>query len=503
MIRKIMTKRDKRERGATYVDILVAVTILLFVTSSLIPLFVFGADTVQSNFLKSAAKEIATKEMEKVKSLSYDDVGTPGGNPDGILEPVKSEVVNGHQFQIETRVTWVDDSSDGTLPDDPDPRDYKKVTIIVRWSTAFRNYSYTLTSLLAREAHEPIFPGGHIVANVVSYPDNSPQANVRINLLTGPSAPRYDYTDEEGEVIFPLVEAGNYEVGITSPLGYTALPETQETSVGVGEAKYVTFYLAQPGTLTVRLVDPFHNLITKHSRLSISHPLGTQITTQGPDGEFVFDFLFPGVWSVDEAWASSYESTSGASVEVISGQSHTLEVVLNPQPSANIHLTAYDAVTSQPLPEATVTLTNIDTSETITGVTNNQGIYEDSMDAGTYELVVSKDGYESYSQTIDLPPSQNTVVDAYLNPLAQTGAIRVRTQRWWNSSPRNNVPIRVIGPGGYDRIQRTGDYAPGETLFSDLEPGTYEVYRRWSKWWINLRVVQVNAGETAYVLYSY
>jgi hypothetical protein len=499
MIRWIKTY----EKGASYVDILIAVTILLFVISSLIPLFVFGADTIRNNSLKTIAKEIAGEEMEKIKSLSYDDIGTPGGNPEGILEPIKSEERNNHQFQVETRVSWVDDPSDGTLPQDPDPRDYKKVTLIVRWATASGNSSYTLTTLLAREAHEPIYPGGHIVATVKNYPDNSPQENVRVDLISGPSAPRYDYTNQEGEVIFPLVEAGTYEVGIIPPHGYVSIPETQETTVGVGEAKYVDFYIARPGSLTVRLVDPFNNLINKHSRLTISHSLGTQITTQGPDGEFLFENLFPGVWVVEEARASSYEPTSGPTAEVTSGESVTLKIVLIPQPSANIHLTAYDALTQEPLADATVTLTNIETSETITGLTNTQGIYEDSMDAGTYQLIVSKDGYETYTDTIDLPPSQNTIVDAYLNPEVQVGAIRVRTERWWNHRPRNNVPIRVIGPNGYDQVQQTGDYAPGETLFSNLEPGRYHVYRRWRRWWINHRVVQVNVGETAYVLYRY
>jgi len=493
----------KDERGFGYVDILVAVTILLLVTMSLTSLFVHEFKSIQSNVEKTTAKEIVAQEMEKIKSLSYDDIGMLHGNPEGILEPSKTIEKDNRQFQLETRVKWEDDPSDEIFPQDSDPRDYKKVAITVSWDGIHNNQSYKLTNFFARESQPPLPAGGNIVALVNHYPDNAPAENVKVNLLSGPFTPKYDYTNENGQIIFPLIAEGTYEAGIDSPMGYSGTPESQETTIGVGNTEYVQFYIARSSSLTVRLVDPSDNLIDKHSRLALSHPLGIEITAEESNGEFQFDDLFPGIWVVDEAWAASYEPTSGDTIEVESGESNIFKIVLTPRPPANIHLTVYDNITGDPIDNAAISLTNVETSENITGTTNTQGIYENSMDAGTYELIVSKDGYETYSNTMTLPPSENTVLDVFLEPEAQVGAIRVRTERRWNHAPRNNISIRVIGTNGYDHIQQTGDYAPGETLFTDLEPGAYDVSLKWGSSWIAHRNVQVNADETAYVLYSW
>ncbi len=80
--------------------------------------------------------------------------------------------------------------------------------------------------------------------------------------------------------------------------------------------------------------------------------------------------------------------------------------------------------------------------------------------------------------------------------------ILVRTERT-NGNPRNQVRIRVEGPGGYLVEKRTGsEGSPGEALFSDLAAGLYTVYRRSGNSWIDPRVVDVQAGEYT-VVYRY
>ena len=321
-------------------------------------------------------------------------------------------------------------------------------------------------------------------------------------MVSGPSAPRYDYTDQNGQVIFPLVDEGVYEVTIEAPSGYISIPSSQSTTVEVGDVDYLDFYVARAGSLTIRLVEN-GVLIQNQSSVEIAHSIAGQITTSGPDGEFTFVDIYPGVWSVNSAWASGYETTSGQTVDVPSGGNAVLEIEMEPLPMADVYITVYESGTSNTISDATVTLTNQSTQEVVTGLTNSQGVFSQTVAAGTYDLTVTKDGYLTYTNTLSLPADQTTYLDVYLSPQPQTGAIRVRTERWWNGNPRNNVPIRVIGPNGYDRIQYTGDYAPGETLFTDLEPGTYYVYRYWWGWWIGQRIVQVTAGNTSYVLYSY
>ncbi|MCL6480017.1 MAG: hypothetical protein K6T65_16760, partial [Peptococcaceae bacterium] len=87
-------------------------------------------------------------------------------------------------------------------------------------------------------------------------------------------------------------------------------------------------------------------------------------------------------------------------------------------------------------------------------------------------------------------------VDTYpVNLQPDFRRIRVQAQ-WSNGTPRNNVLIRVQGPGGYDVQKQTGaEGVPGEALFDNLSPGTYQVTRRQGNRWVDPRQVEAVSGE--------
>lgn len=493
-----------KQGGFGLLDVLLAASILLFVIASLSPLFAFGIQTLQNNSYRSIAQEIASNELEKIKALPYDDIGVINGNPPGTVEAYSSVERNNHLFQIARRITWYDDPSDGVFPEDYDPRDLKQVRVTVSWSTFERNYSYTAKAKIARQSREPLPPGGHIVAIVKTYPDELPVENVKVELISGPSAPRYDYTLENGQILFPAVENGVYEVQINPPPEYVAYPEVKKVDVDIGEAEYVDFYVSRSSSLTIRLVDPFGQLIEKNSRIVIAHPLGiTYEESNHREGYFEFGQIFPGVWTIVEAQSSSYITTSGITFELNPLEEKTVDVMLQPRPAANVHIEVMDVSTLQPIEGADIILTDLATSETVTGQTNESGIFEEQLYAGTFLLQVSKEGYQDYTEEIQVNISGNNMFEVYLSNQPSLGAVHVRTERKNNGQPRNGIRIRVIGNNGYNKVQRTGDYAPGETMFTDLEPGTYYVYRRSFFWWIGPVVVQVDPREVEHVVFSW
>lgn len=490
------------EKGSAYIDILIGLAVLLIALSSLVPLFVLAIDTVKDNEFKTIAQELAAKEIEAIKGLDYDDIGTPQGNPEGILEPNRAEEVNGKNFSISCQVKWVDDPSDGQVPDDVDPRDYKEVTVKVTWSTALKTNSLSLSTLIARESQEALPLGGNLVV-LVKDSAGIPLANARVDLTSGPDAPKHDFTDEEGRILFPLLQVGNYEVEASLP-EYVPSPNLnpQSTTITAGQTNYLEFILEKPAQLTVKLLDPWNQLITKRSHLTLSHPDAGQITTTSPNGLFEFSELFPGIWEVTNAKAASYEPTSGPVVETKYGEPALLELILIPRPSGNLHITVYQAETSETIAQATIKLTNLDTSETADGQTNQQGIFEISLEAGTYLLEVSKEGYNPSSQNVEVYPSENQFLDVYLTPQPSGGSLLVRTESLRNGRPINNIRIRVIG-SQYDAEKITGSFQPGEALFENLEPGYYRVYR-WSTWrrrWVHQRWVWVQANQMSTVVY--
>ncbi len=490
------------EKGSAYIDILIGLAVLLIALSSLVPLFVLAIDTVKDNEFKTIAQELVTKEIEAIKGLNYDDIGTPQGNPEGILEPNHAEEVNGKNFAINCQVKWVDDPSDGQVPDDIDPRDYKQVTVKVTWSTALKTNSLSLTTLITRESQEALPLGGNLVV-LVKDSAGTPLANARIDLTLGPDTPKHDFTDDEGRVLFPLLQAGSYEVE-ASLNQYVPSPNLnpQSTTITAGQTSYLEFILEKPAQLTVKLLDPWNQLITKRSHLTLSHPDAGQITTTSPNGLFEFNELFPGIWEVTKAKAASYEPTSGPVIETKYGEPAVLELVLIPRPSGNLHITVYQAETSETISQADTNLTNLETSEAVEGQTNQQGIYEVSLEAGTYLLEVSKEGYNPSSQNVEVYPSENQFLDVFLTPKPSGSSILVRTESIRNGQPIDNIRIRVIG-AGYDAEKVTGSFQPGEALFEDLDPGYYHVYR-WSSWhrrWVDHRGAWVRVNQVSKVVY--
>jgi len=68
-----------KERGFSLVEILVAFTLLLVFAAAIPPLFNVAAKTTQINRAKTIATNIANEEIEKIRNLSYDEVGTNPG----------------------------------------------------------------------------------------------------------------------------------------------------------------------------------------------------------------------------------------------------------------------------------------------------------------------------------------------------------------------------------------------------------------------------------------
>lgn len=492
----------KDQKGFGLFDILIAATILTFVILGIIPLFATGIRLLQSNSFRSIAQEIAATEMEKIKSLPYDSIGLINGNPPGIVNEESVVVRNGRNFSVKRRITWFDDPSDGKFPDDSDPRDMKYVEVKVSWTSFGNTFNFSLKSKIARNSKEPLPPGGHIVAFVKTYPDENPVENVKIELTAGPSAPRYDYSQEDGKVLFPAVINGNYTIKVTPPPGYIAYPTEKNITVDIGEAEYVDFYVTQAGSAVVRLIDPLGRLIDKNSWIKISHPLGIVIERQNSNGLFDLGYLIPGLWTFEFAKSSSYISTSGATFMLNPLEEKTVDIVLKPRAAANIHLTVKDLLTQQPIEGAAITLIDSNTSDTVTGQTNSSGIFEQQLYEGTFVLKITKDGYNSYEDNIAIDISVNNIFEVSLSRLTMYGSIRVRAEKESDGSPRNNIQIRVMGRS-YNKTQSTGDYAPGETLFSNLNPGTYYVYRNSGNWWIGPVTVDLSAGEVEYVVFRW
>lgn len=144
--------RPPADRGTTVVELLVASLLLGVGVLGVAGLFVASARSTSVVESQADATDIATGEIELIRSLPYEEIGiavsAPGYQPQVDGRPTVTEAGgnrvfptgtvsrDGIDFGIERSVTWIEAGTSG--------RSYKLVVIDVTWRTASGDRSVTL-----------------------------------------------------------------------------------------------------------------------------------------------------------------------------------------------------------------------------------------------------------------------------------------------------------------------------------------------------------------------
>ena len=87
--------------------ILIAVAIFSILVHALFTLVSSSYDFINFNRSRITARHLASEKIEIIRNLSYEDVGTFGGIPAGILEQEENIQRNGLNYLIETSVILI------------------------------------------------------------------------------------------------------------------------------------------------------------------------------------------------------------------------------------------------------------------------------------------------------------------------------------------------------------------------------------------------------------
>lgn len=560
------------EGGFTLVEILVALTLLLIASVAFVPLFVYVAEASDANQAQLVATNLANSVVEQIRALPYEDVGTVGGNPAGVIPHERTETVGGRTYTIRTDIWWVNDPSDDAGGNDPIPYDYKRVRVTVTAPGLFAGSvttSLDIRTLVSLEGEEEVFPGGNILAQAfrgwrTTPGEEIPVEGVRIDLLTGPSTaqtllPQTLWTDERGQALFAILPEGDYAVAAdASAQGMMVRPLQEEQTVSVSDAMttQATFEVELPCHLALQLRNEDTGaLISSGGQVILVSPFVGEIRRTFTNG-VIPDSLLGHIWPVGAGYPGRYDLKVLADgylpyhlqadpdrpwdgTFASPGETKTITIDLVP---ATASVTVTSATTDAPVTGATVDIyvhTWVYHAETgswtdscsgsplQTALTEANGRasfqlpdnvpHEPLPEIGQYTrycVKVSASGYRAFGPEHGAfwvgggqQMTEAGAVDTYGVSLQPTfSSIRVRAEHL-NGNPRNDVPIRVVGPGGYDQVKLTGaEGIPGEALFEDLARGTYYVYR-WSPpgrsgQWSDERVVDVQWGEH-FVTYTY
>ncbi|OGM60921.1 hypothetical protein A3A75_02420 [Candidatus Woesebacteria bacterium RIFCSPLOWO2_01_FULL_39_10] len=254
-------------------SILVAMAIFAILAHALFTIIASSFELVSFNKARVTARHLAQEKIELIRNLSYADVGTVGGIPDGILTQQEDVVRNGLNYIVKTDVLYVDDSYDNVAPTDTSPEDYKRARVEVSWAglAASRKNPVVLITDISAFATAVVDGGTLIILVFDSNGDPVSQADVTI-VSSGitPSVNLTTKTDSNGGVVIPgatpCIECYKITVtktGMSTDRTYSTSEVTNPlkpyASIFQDDVTQISFTIDDLGNLNISSVDSREN----------------------------------------------------------------------------------------------------------------------------------------------------------------------------------------------------------------------------------------------------
>lgn len=254
-------------RGVSLIDVIVGSFLVLVVF-----LVIFGllrASLAVSTVAKAraAATAIASSQMEYVRSLSYDNVGTVGGIPPGIVPQYATSTLDGFTFVTRTFIEYVDDPADGTGASDATGiiTDYKRVRVGVTYTINERERDVTLVTSIVPPGLETTTGGGTLKIDVVDATGAPVSgASVRVvNTNTNPTVDVTTFSNSLGIVYLPgAATSSQYQITVTKDDYSTAQTYARDATNQNPTPGYLTVVKDQTTTGTFA-IDRLASLIVR------------------------------------------------------------------------------------------------------------------------------------------------------------------------------------------------------------------------------------------------
>lgn len=192
--------------GQMLIGVLIAISIFLILTHALFTLISASFELVSFNKARITARHLAQEKIETIKNLSYSDVGTVGGIPQGIISQEENISKNGLNYVIKTHIIYIDDPFDYLAPTDTAPEDYKRISVEASWEGIGRSGKNPLTLVTDISANATgNTDGGNLV--ILAYNANSqPVSQAEVTITAASLDPPVNltlFTDTNGKIVLP------------------------------------------------------------------------------------------------------------------------------------------------------------------------------------------------------------------------------------------------------------------------------------------------------------
>jgi len=378
----------QKQKGFTLLEILVSVAIFSLVSLGIYGVITYGYKIIFASRVRVLETQLANEKIEIIRNLAYEQVGTVGGVPTGIIDPVTTTVRNKTQFQITTTIRNVDDPFDGLLggaPNDTSPADYKmvQISVICLVCPIAQVHPVIFSTLVAPKGLESASQNGALFITVFDSAGN-PVSGANVHITNSAVSPAIDITDITNvDGLYQLIDTPTstegYNITVTKN-GYTIdqtivpseanpNPTKPPATVISQNITNISFSIDQVSTISLETKNyqcvgiPNIGFGVVGSKIIGNNPVvykyNQTLTTNGSGvyemtnlewDTYLFNFT-NGVYDI----AGTIPTLP---VTINPGASQNLSVILAPHTANSLLLTVKDSGTRLPLSEATLTLSN-------------------------------------------------------------------------------------------------------------------------------------------------
>lgn len=445
-----LVRSTGRVSGFTLIEAFVVLFVVSLITLTFYQTWSLGTAQIQNAKYRLGASAIADQQMEMIRGLVFDNIGTTTGIPNGILSQDQTILANNTSYTVHTVVQFIDDATDGTLAASTDiaPNDYKKVTVTVSWGSASVSEQVRMTSLFSLDGVESVAAGTGILSINVLNNAGIGVADASVHITNTSVVPNVNITattDTNGNLMFPgaLASAQDYHISADKSGYYGVLtyapyptsvfkPTNVHASVVAGSLTATTLVMDEYADIEIYTEDPFGVEIPNVDfTLSGGSVIGTdavsslpvydfsQTTVTDSDGRKNFSDRSSGAYTValDLSETTQYqflrldpEAATHDVLNAMAGDTTTIKFILADKTMRSALITVTNTSDGTPIAAASVRLHNVSLGydTTLTADTYGQVYFPTSavpLDVGTYDIEVSASGFVTETDTIILSGS--------------------------------------------------------------------------------------------------
>jgi len=380
----------------TLVETLLAIAFFAFASVGIYRIYVQIWDMTNAIRARDIATNLANEQFEVARTLQYEDLGTVGGIPPGVLDADKIETREGVDYRVRTYIRAIDDPFDGLFPADSSPGDNRLMEVRITCERCEDLTEVLYTTRIAPKQLESESTNGNMRIEVFDGSgDPLPNADIHIvNTSITPAVDLNDTTNVNGELLI-----------IDAP------PSFQGYEITATKDGYST-------DRTYSIDDPLGNTTPSKPHATVAQQQLTQISLQ-----------------IDEF--SSFQVQSETALCV---------------PVSNVD---FDLTGAKRIGENPVILKYVESHET-----NGSGYLDlEDIEWDTYTLRLMEAGLDLIGTNPILPialePGVNQSFNFTVAP-ASASALHVIVYDLGSSLPISNASVRLEGPSSFDETLITG-----------------------------------------------